>query len=493
MFSGCLNKDLYSKYGPFFKNAYKTKDNRALLAEGFKDTIFIENNIPVKGAYFAIIKGEFTHVLDTIIQWGHVWSTKDSVPYINDPKDTSLYSRFYLDGRKPIFDTTFIFKSYVALYPETRFWVRSYVITSRGDTGYMPNVYSDISLPPINEWFFNDKDGTQLDDREGSCIFSVVFKGETKIFLACGNNGNQVFGDIFEFNKTLNKWQQFYSDSRLRRTEAIGFAIVERNANTGQDEIVIYVGTGDDGFGNLKNDFYRIPYNNPQQITQIAANLSFTLPLRSAIAFTINNVPYFGLGYTSANNQSISSMWKFDYTKLQKYQNPFIALNETFPTARENACVFIVSNIAFIGLGYNKFTNTYYKDFYMFSPPSITGVGASFTRIPDFPGSERSEAVAFGLDFFGYAGLGYNGSYQKDFYRYNPFAMTWDLLHPVKDYKDGPDYNLYGTSTIQNVKNACAFGLIRIENGEAKKQGFVTGGKLDNNTFTRETWFYRPW
>lgn len=483
--NSCLDKELFTFYKPYFPNSFKTKDKKDLSVEALPDTIHIKNQIPQIGAYYAIVKGEFTHILDTIVQWGHVWGyDEDTLPVIKKDDTTN-----YTVNKGIVFDTIFKFYSYLNFsYPETKFNVRSYVITSKGDTGYNPLVLKAISLPPINEWFYNDKGGTTLSPREGACIFTVNFRGDYKIFLACGNDASGTKGDIYEFNKSKMKWEQRANYSDLKRTECVGFAIVEKNPYNGQEELYLYIGLGKDDFGNPLNDFYRIPYNNFE--SKIKLEYNFPYAVSSAISFTINNIAYVGLGKLS-DNVYFQEIYLYNYNLRQKGQNPWVKVSQSLPVGRENACVTTYQNVAFIGLGNDN--NNYYKDFYMFFPPknTLNGLGASIIPLPEFPSVERTEAVCFELDNYIYIGLGRNGNtYFSDMYRYNPYYYTWEITQNIAPFKHGPDWE----PTMDNkIKNAAAFSLIIKEGLAHKKMGFVVSGRQSNGNYSDSTWYYRPW
>ena len=65
----------------------------------------------------------------------------------------------------------------------------------------------------------------------------------------------------------------------------------------------------------------------------------------------------------------------------------------------------------------------YLKDFYRFDPTDN-----SWTRIEDFPGEARRDAVAFTLDNYGYVGTGRadKALLFKDFYCFDPKTETWN-------------------------------------------------------------------
>ncbi|MHA4811726.1 Kelch repeat-containing protein [Flavitalea flava] len=96
---------------------------------------------------------------------------------------------------------------------------------------------------------------------------------------------------------------------------------------------------------------------------------------------------------------------------------------------RSNAVSFVIGDTAYVGLGYNETVpgNHRLKDFWSFS--ATTG----WTQLPDYPGVPRSNAVGFSLDGYGYAGTGYDGTFQvyADFYQYDPALQKWSLKAPL--------------------------------------------------------------
>jgi len=88
------------------------------------------------------------------------------------------------------------------------------------------------------------------------------------------------------------------------------------------------------------------------------------------------------------------------------------------PVARTDSVSFAIGNYGYVGLGYN---GNYLSDFWRYDPSTNT-----WTQVADFPGGARDGAVAFAIGNYGYVGLGKTDSgYMKDFWRYDPSTNTW--------------------------------------------------------------------
>src|SRR4051812_30352219 len=74
--------------------------------------------------------------------------------------------------------------------------------------------------------------------------------------------------------------------------------------------------------------------------------------------------------------------------------------------ARETAVAFVISNKAYLGTGFN---GSYLKDFWEFDPATN-----SWTQKTDFGGTARYRATGFTIGSKGYIGLGYDGTFKND-------------------------------------------------------------------------------
>lgn len=85
--------------------------------------------------------------------------------------------------------------------------------------------------------------------------------------------------------------------------------------------------------------------------------------------------------------------------------------------ARETAVAFTIGNKAYIGTGFN---GSYLKDFWEYDPALN-----SWTQKTDFGGTARYRAVGFSIGTKGYIGLGNDGGYKSDMWEYNLATNTW--------------------------------------------------------------------
>lgn len=476
----CKKEELYSFNRPYYSTSFITNAYYELRTAALKDTLYVKDGEGQLNAYFATIKGEFTHLQDSIVQYGHVWSTSNTNPKIN-PKDTSTFSRYYKNW--PI-DSLGTFTSLLILYPETPFWVRSYVITAKGDTGYNQQVFCDTTWPPINEWFNN---GYMPDGkfREGTVAFTFKHPGRDRTvgLMGSGNNASQAFGDFFIYDPEATiKWEQLGGILPVPRTEAVGFSLTVTDSY-GRKNTYLYVGGGCDLEGNVYSTFYKYSFtsNSWQPIPD------FPRGIKSGVAFTIDGKAYVGLGTTQHSDKG--DFYVFDPELNEAHENPWIPApglgDNPVLYARRDAVAFSIDGVGYVGTGMHideSDDTTYYNDLWKFYPKNVINQSI-WGPCSDMPTSDgRGAAVGFAADNQGYIGLGEDQyRYLKDLYRYDPYTDNW---HVIADYKMGPDYTGQHTKT----KNAFGFGI--------KKKAYVgTGKQCDDcsEPYSTEFWIYRPW
>ncbi len=473
----CHNDTLYSVWRPHFPNAFYTRNDVELRIAAKKDTILIKNGKPAITAYSAIIKGEFLHVQDTIVQYGHVWSTTNPLPIIGD--DTTLYSRYY---NWP-FDSIGIFTSRISLMPETPFWVRAYVITSRGDTGYLPVSYTDTTIPPINEWFITNDLGLLGRAEAAAFTFIDPSKGYKCGFVVGGRDNTGNFGDMWEYDPKTQTWTQQPGELPLHLKNHVAFGITRRD-NNGRLHYEIYAGTGENLDGTVKyNNFYKYSFIDGQW----HAITPFPSAVAGAVAFVINNRAFVGTGQNQ-NGTDVGYFFEF-HPELLDSSGAIVWKSVTEiggdgeKYRRHNAVAFVINNTAFVGTGEKNVNGqtTYYNDLWLFIPPEKNSQ-ALWIKRQNMPGNPRTGAVGFNIEDQGYVGLGYDGqNLLKDLYRYDPYTDKW---YPIADYKIGPQY----TGQIQRIKDAVGFGI--------ENKGYVgTGYQGDTSAivYSKEFWIYRPW
>jgi N-acetylneuraminic acid mutarotase len=134
--------------------------------------------------------------------------------------------------------------------------------------------------------------------------------------------------------------------------------------------------------------------------------------------------------------------------------------------ARSHAVVFVANGKAYVVSGYNgkKRLNSSTEDSTWEYDPS----NDSWTGVASFPGTGRTDAVAFAVGTKGYVGLGYDGeAYLKDFWEYNTVTNTWKQ---VKEFAGSARYGAF------------AFSL--------NDKGYVGAGYDDN--YKNDLWQFDP-
>jgi hypothetical protein len=233
--------------------------------------------------------------------------------------------------------------------------------------------------------------------RNASVGFSIGNRG----YIATGNiqNSNGLLinsNQLWEYNPFLNSWTQKANYPGGKIWDGVGFSI----GNKG------YVGTGFDPAVGNSNAFYEYdPITNSW--TQ---KTNFPYAPTGAVGFSVGNKGYVGLGL---DNGFMASIYEFDpvtnsWTSKANY--PGVG---TFAAA-----AFSIGSKGYVGTG--AANNGDNKDFYEFNPSAATG--SQWTRIPDFPGTARNNAVGFSIGNKGYIGTGSNTA---DFWEYDPITNNW--------------------------------------------------------------------
>jgi N-acetylneuraminic acid mutarotase len=160
--------------------------------------------------------------------------------------------------------------------------------------------------------------------------------------------------------------------------------------------------------------------NNPSETTSTLGNWSKTTPFKGrprsgAVVFTIGSTAFIGLGYDG--DQYITDFYAYDL------RAGFWATKKSFPgTARERAVAFSANGKGYVGLGYNREQNKEeLGDLWQYDPAADT-----WTRVADFGGTARYNAVGFAIGGKAYVGTGYDGdTYNSDFWEYDVANNSW--------------------------------------------------------------------
>lgn len=182
-------------------------------------------------------------------------------------------------------------------------------------------------------------------------------------------------------------------------------------------------------------------------------------PRSSASAFELNDKGYVGLGYDGTNKLS-------DFYEYDPENNSWTQKADFIGTARYGAVGFQVGGKAYFGTGYD---GNYLKDFYQYNPTED-----SWTQVNGFSGNKRRNATVFIIDDKAYLGTGINsGSYQVDFWMFDPETEVWTKKRSLNDDEDDHDDYLLARS------NATSFSM----NG----MGYLACGEN-----SKSVWEYNP-
>jgi N-acetylneuraminic acid mutarotase len=145
--------------------------------------------------------------------------------------------------------------------------------------------------------------------------------------------------------------------------------------------------------------------------------LNLPRAIEEGIGFAISSKAYVGLGGASIID------YKNDFYEYDPSKNKWTQLND-FPGApRRGSIGFSMNGKGYAGFGYKdigSYNKGYFKDLWEYDP-----LTDDWTRLPDFPGEARQDAIAFGIDGAIYAGMG--GI--NDFYKYDLKTKEWSTLN----------------------------------------------------------------
>jgi hypothetical protein len=159
---------------------------------------------------------------------------------------------------------------------------------------------------------------------------------------------------------------------------------------------------------------------NLVDVVEKGINPFLGLARAKAVQFTIDNTVYLGLG---KNSDSIfNDFWKYtpttdEWTRIASFPGE----------ARSGAVAFALGNKGYVGLGYIEGgwdPDTYFNDFYSYNPQNNT-----WTKVADFAGTARGEAVSFVIGDTAYVGTGTDANGQtKDFWKYTAQQNRWTAI-----------------------------------------------------------------
>jgi len=250
--------------------------------------------------------------------------------------------------------------------------------------------------------------------RNGSVFFKSLFGLSalafvTSFFSSCQKTATSTVN--------VGDWAIETEFAGIPRTLAVSFTIHYPGTNTD----TVYIGGGYNGFTNTYlTDFYKFDESNNHSWIRVADFPGD--PRDGSAGFSINGLGYIVGGYDG--NYHLSDMWSYNPAT-----NSWDSITAPLPTpqSRIGAVAFSINNIAYYGAGADS-THNCYNDMYQFN-------GTTWGTAPDL-NAKREYASVFVYENIAYVVGGVNtgngNSYPDDLSYYNPAALPiWTPLRPI--------------------------------------------------------------
>ena len=252
--------------------------------------------------------------------------------------------------------------------------------------------------------------------RTASFYFSAGGLG----FIGCGLDSTQrLVNDCWKYNLQNDNWSPIADFPGAPRRGAVAFGINGKG----------YAGTGLTDTSMLK-DFWSYnlvtnSWSQEQDLGQYRTNFT-AVPRRDASAVVWLNTAYIVCGY-DGSSAYLKQLLRFDPLADTSWSNAKNFTNVTDQTlfGRRWGAAFSLDNIIYYGTGYSS-SNDYKKDFWSYDP-----IRDLWSQVADLPGNARSNAISFTAYSKAYIGSGTNHYVTPDFYRYDGTLNTWTY---VADY-----------------------------------------------------------
>jgi len=461
--------------------------NFKTLLDGELYTYTTDEVPSARADYYLKVLGTVVTYGDSLSRYGHCWGTSPNPTDIETETLRTVFENTTI-GR---FDSTTFESVLTDLEPGTKYYIRTYVIKINLEDGsqtvaFNPVVSEIDTKPAIDEWFEQFVEQKPIPDVR---FDALVFNFGDTIFFGTGDKGLgvELNKDIIMYDPSTGLWDPDFIGGLPTNNglpgelmNGIGFAVAYQKTNAPEGQITrsIFVGIGDHGGRDLQSE----KSNRLIEIdleTTFRKETSYVFPGRSdAVCFVVNNKAYIGTG---VGTNPYYDWYVFDPVAETdgNVQTPgwrSMANSNPPQILRKGAVAFEANGRGYFGLGTDG-SGVFYNDFWSFRPTDPTDLTKGiWTRLEDFPGEARANAVAFAIGDQGYVGTGdnivgnmevedgYTGDAFNDFYRYNPFTDTW---HAVKDYT-ADKTNRDGA--IRPITRAIGFAI------PSKKLGYVGYG-----------------
>lgn len=217
----------------------------------------------------------------------------------------------------------------------------------------------------------------------------------------------------------------------VKKADYGGGVILSPSSFTIDNYAYVCAGTTDVFYGPFKKTTYR--YDPIKDVWKKMSDLPVSASNRAnGIGFSINGKGYITGGTYRSNFSTYypTDVWEYNPGNDQWYQRA------SFPRTggMDDGIGFAIGDNGYAGLGYARFVDTGIEDgemndFYSFNPKQN-----KWTRLNDFPGAPRQDAIGFSMNGKGYVGLGYRYdlgkgyTYYTDMWEYDPETDEWDRL-----------------------------------------------------------------
>jgi N-acetylneuraminic acid mutarotase len=233
--------------------------------------------------------------------------------------------------------------------------------------------------------------------RDGGVGFSIA----PFSYVGTGVSNGTYKKDFWQYNPATNVWTQKADFGGTARSSAVGVAFNGYG----------YIGTGIDG--SFKSDWWEyLPATNTwTQKTNFSG-----AGRENAVAFVFGTNIYVGTG-------GDASVFYNDFRVFNPSTNSW-STGVPFTFKASNLITFSAAGYSYVGVGY------YYSSLwgYYLDNAVYKFDGSTWTPIAIFPGAERFEAIAFGINGKGYVGLGkpFTANYYTDLWEYDPSGNVWE-------------------------------------------------------------------
>lgn len=169
--------------------------------------------------------------------------------------------------------------------------------------------------------------------------------------------------------------------------------------------------------------------------TQWTARPDFPDKRYNAVGFAVNGKGYVGTGYDRDNGDALNTFYSYDPNT-----NDWTAIADFPGEARFGAVAFTLGNYAYVGLGETP-TNKTFSDFYRYNPSNDT-----WTSVPTPFSYKKSYAFTFVIGDKAYVGGGLsNNQLPEDFYSFD--GTTWTPLRNLNRQDNDHTYDVRRHST----------------------------------------------